>query len=119
MPSSGGDHHEDALRVGGAEENVGLVARLVVKLHEKGVTVGIVGGVRGHIEDGLSPQLLPPELLSLGQRVSGVQRHHQPGLFHGAAGHASWVFRLVLSHVKMMSYSWCSSPAASASVEQR
>ena len=27
--------------------------------------------------------------------------------------------RLVLSQVKMMSYSWCSSPAASASVEQR
>jgi len=37
---------------------------------------------------------LPPELLPLGQRVSGVQCHHQPGLFHGAAGHALLGFQV-------------------------
>ena len=67
----GGDHHEDALRVGGAEEDVGLVARLVVKLHEKGVAVGIVGGVRGHVEDGLSRS--PPAAGAAAAGPAGVR----------------------------------------------
>ena len=43
------DHHQNALGVRRAEENVRLVARLGVTLHEKGVAVGIGRGVGRHI----------------------------------------------------------------------
>ena len=43
------DHHQDAFGVRRAEENVRLVARLGVALHEKGVAVGIGRGVGRHI----------------------------------------------------------------------
>ena len=42
-------HHQDALRVGGAEEDVGLVPRRLVEVHEQGVAVGIGRGVGRHI----------------------------------------------------------------------
>ena len=45
-----GDHHKDALGVARAEENVRLVACVLVKLHEECVAVGIVRSVGRHIQ---------------------------------------------------------------------
>ena len=63
-------------------------------MHEQGVAIGIVGSVRGHIEDIFSPQLLPAELPPLCQRVPGIHGHYQTGLFHRPIGDVLLCFQI-------------------------
>ena len=75
-------HHQNALDIGGAEQDIGPITRLLVQVHKKGVSVGIQCLCRRHINNRFSPQLPAGQPYPLRQRVSGVQRCHQPHLLH-------------------------------------
>ena len=73
-------HHQDALTIGGAEQDIRPVACLLIQVHKKRVAVGIQRFRRGHVNDRLPPQLPAGQPHPLRQRMPGIQRRHQPHL---------------------------------------
>ena len=73
-------HHQDALTIGRAEQDIRPVACLLIQVHKKRVAVGIQRFRRGHVNDRLPPQLPAGQPHPLRQRMPGIQRRHQPHL---------------------------------------
>jgi len=68
----GGDHHNDALIVTGAQQDVGLIAGILVELDVIGIAKGVAGAGGGHEENAFSFQILPGESFAAGEGVTGV-----------------------------------------------
>ena len=87
-----GHHHQDAFDVIGAEQDVGVITGLLVKLHEMIISEGIGGAGRGHIKNGLILQLFSPKGGASGKWMASKQGHHQRRMVNRA------VFYVALLH---------------------